>query len=238
MRIEPPPSFACAAATMPAATAAAEPPDEPPVECSGFHGLRAGGKPRGSVVTVVPSSGTLVRPRVMKPAARNRSARYDVTGRLTSCKARRPWAVGSPATWAPRSFSRNGTPRNGPSGTSPAASCLAASKRGRITASSWGFVASMRAIAASTSSLGEASPERTSSACAVASSQVLSVIPGRYSMARQWRYSATSAPLLVPMGWRGSWVPRPRGSRAVARAARRRSSQSRHAPVPSARPAG
>ena len=31
MRIEPPPSLACAAATMPAATAAAEPPLEPPV---------------------------------------------------------------------------------------------------------------------------------------------------------------------------------------------------------------
>ena len=29
-------------ATMPAATAAAEPPDEPPVEWSRFHGLRDG----------------------------------------------------------------------------------------------------------------------------------------------------------------------------------------------------
>ena len=33
MRIEPPPSLACAIGTMPAATAAAEPPLEPPVEC-------------------------------------------------------------------------------------------------------------------------------------------------------------------------------------------------------------
>ena len=32
MRIEPPPSLACATATMPLATAAADPPDEPPVE--------------------------------------------------------------------------------------------------------------------------------------------------------------------------------------------------------------
>src|SRR4051812_37680112 len=31
MRIDPPPSFACATATMPLATAAAEPPLEPPV---------------------------------------------------------------------------------------------------------------------------------------------------------------------------------------------------------------
>ena len=32
MRMDPPPSLACATGTMPAATAAAEPPDEPPVE--------------------------------------------------------------------------------------------------------------------------------------------------------------------------------------------------------------
>ena len=32
MRMEPPPSPACAAGTMPDATAAAEPPEDPPVE--------------------------------------------------------------------------------------------------------------------------------------------------------------------------------------------------------------
>src|SRR6266404_2131792 len=42
MRIDPPPSLACAAATMPDATAAAEPPLEPPVERLGSHGLRLG----------------------------------------------------------------------------------------------------------------------------------------------------------------------------------------------------
>ena len=75
MRIDPPPSLACAAGTMPLATAAADPPDEPPVEWPGSHGLRAGGKLFGSVVTVVPISGTFVRPSGMKPAARNASAR-------------------------------------------------------------------------------------------------------------------------------------------------------------------
>ncbi len=39
MRIEPPPSFACATGTMPLATAAADPPDEPPEVCPRFHGL-------------------------------------------------------------------------------------------------------------------------------------------------------------------------------------------------------
>jgi hypothetical protein len=42
--------------------------------------LRAGGKLIGSVVTVVPISGVFVRPSGTKPAARNDSARYDVTG--------------------------------------------------------------------------------------------------------------------------------------------------------------
>jgi hypothetical protein len=73
--MDPPPSLACAAGTMPLATAAAEPPEEPPVDRPGSHGLRAGGKPRASVVTVVPISGTLVRPSGMKPAAPNASAR-------------------------------------------------------------------------------------------------------------------------------------------------------------------
>src|SRR5262249_47323709 len=71
MRIEPPPSLAWPAGTKPAATAAADPPDEPPVEWSVSHGLRAGPQARDSVVIVVPISGTFVRPTAMKPAARN-----------------------------------------------------------------------------------------------------------------------------------------------------------------------
>src|SRR5690348_11301018 len=76
MRIEPPPSLACAAGTMPEATAAAEPPLDPPVECSGFHGLRLGPYACGSVVMFRPSSGVFVLPRNTNPAARNFSTRY------------------------------------------------------------------------------------------------------------------------------------------------------------------
>jgi hypothetical protein len=75
MRMEPPPSVACATGTRPAPTAAADPPDEPPAECPGSHGLRAGGKLRGSVVAEVASSDVLVRPSGTKPATRNCSAR-------------------------------------------------------------------------------------------------------------------------------------------------------------------
>src|SRR3954447_24596092 len=106
MRIDPPPSLACATGTMPLATAAAEPPEEPPVECSVFQGLRAGGNDFGSVVTVVPHSGTLVPPRGTKPAAGNCWARYEVTGQGMSFSAPMPNAVGSPATVQPRSLNR------------------------------------------------------------------------------------------------------------------------------------
>src|SRR5688572_4007361 len=61
-----------------------------------------------------------------------------------------------------------GTPRNGPAGARSAAA-RALSKRGWMTALSSPFIFSMRLIAASTSSSGDASPVRTSSACAVAS---------------------------------------------------------------------
>ena len=42
MRMEPPPSPPPATGTMPDATAAAEPPEEPPEPCSVFQGLRVG----------------------------------------------------------------------------------------------------------------------------------------------------------------------------------------------------
>src|SRR6185295_18910957 len=70
MRIDPPPSLACASGTMPAATAAAEPPDEPPVVCSVFHGLRLGPYAWGSVVGTRPCSGVFVRPMHTNPASR------------------------------------------------------------------------------------------------------------------------------------------------------------------------
>src|SRR5215469_11986480 len=76
-----------------------------------------------------------------------------------------PKAVASPSTSQPRSLKRIGTPRNGPSGRSPTASARAWSNRVLITASSRGFTASTR---------------RTRSACAVASSHVVSVTPARY----------------------------------------------------------
>src|SRR3954454_21923888 len=73
LRIEPPPSPACATATMRAATAAAEPPLDPPTMRSGFHGLRVGPNVSGSVVGESPSSGVLVLPTNTNPARPSRA---------------------------------------------------------------------------------------------------------------------------------------------------------------------
>src|SRR5215470_11275813 len=116
MRIEPPPSLACAIGTKPAATAAAEPPLEPPVECLTFHGLWLAPYAAGSVVTDKPSSGVLVLPRQIRPAARNFSVRYESRGSIQLRRRRNcmPQCNGCPAALTSRSLSRNGTPRNGP----------------------------------------------------------------------------------------------------------------------------
>src|SRR5919198_3090780 len=47
-RIEPPVSEPSASGTRPAATAAPDPDEEPPVKCTGFHGFRAGGHGRSN----------------------------------------------------------------------------------------------------------------------------------------------------------------------------------------------
>ena len=72
MRMEPPPSLACANGTMPLATAAAEPPLDPPGERLMSQGLWVAPQASGSVVGTLPSSGLLVRPAITKPASRKR----------------------------------------------------------------------------------------------------------------------------------------------------------------------
>ncbi|MNT83991.1 hypothetical protein D3C72_2239470 [compost metagenome] len=70
MRIEPPISLAWAKGTRRAATAAAAPPLEPPVEWAGLQGLRQGPKRAGSEVGMMPNSEVLLRPTNTRPAAR------------------------------------------------------------------------------------------------------------------------------------------------------------------------
>ena len=70
MRMLPPPSEALAIGTIPAATAAADPPLDPPGVRSRSHGLCVGPHATGCVVGRLPISGLFVRPAMTSPAAR------------------------------------------------------------------------------------------------------------------------------------------------------------------------
>src|SRR5712671_5037085 len=72
IRIEPPPSLACATGRMRAATAAAAPPDEPPEDWSRFQGLRVGPNRRDSVVGIRPNSGLELLPKIATPVSTKR----------------------------------------------------------------------------------------------------------------------------------------------------------------------
>src|SRR4051794_10161237 len=73
MRIDPPPSDAVANGMMPAATAADEPPLEPPGVRLTSHGLRVTPKTLVFVKLSVPNSGLAVLPTGTAPAARSRA---------------------------------------------------------------------------------------------------------------------------------------------------------------------
>ena len=132
MRIEPAPSVPSAAAARPAATAAAEPPLDPPAIRAGSHGFRVAPKASDSVVASASSSGTWVLPITTAPAARRRrttSASRAAGGPWPS----EPCAVIWPAT-SVSSLIATGTPLSGgapaprrPSAASAAASASSAS---------------------------------------------------------------------------------------------------------------
>jgi hypothetical protein len=84
MRIDPPPSVACAAGITPAATAELAPPDDPPAMREGSHGLRVAPVSLFSVVAVWPNSGEAVLPNTTKPAASIRWTNSEVTGATAS----------------------------------------------------------------------------------------------------------------------------------------------------------
>ena len=72
MRIEPAPSVASAAAASPAATAAPEPPLDPPGVRPRSHGLRVAPKAATRWTASASSSGMFVLPSTTAPAARSR----------------------------------------------------------------------------------------------------------------------------------------------------------------------
>ena len=69
--MEPPPSLAWAMGTTPAATNAADPPDDPPTLRDRSHGLRVAPVNNDSVVDVSPNSGSVDLPSGLVPNCRN-----------------------------------------------------------------------------------------------------------------------------------------------------------------------
>jgi hypothetical protein len=157
IRSDPAPSLPVASGTTPAATAAAEPADEPPGLRSGRHGLAVGPSPVcPQVCQGVDGPGTEVRPRTTQPSRSRRS----VCGPCERSHAFTP--IGTPA-------SRSCSPRRTAWSTARAASS-ARSGRTCVNARSTGAESSSRASAARTVSCADTSRRRTRSAVAVASS--------------------------------------------------------------------
>ena len=79
-RIEPPVSVPVAAGSRRAATAAAEPPDEPPGTRVGSQGLCTGPKAEFSLAEPIANSSQLSLPRVTVPAAARRATTVASNG--------------------------------------------------------------------------------------------------------------------------------------------------------------
>ena len=73
-----------ASVAVPAASAAPEPPEDPPTAKSGFHGLRVTPQIREWVKPAHENSGAVTLAWTMAPASRMRSANGEVCG-ATSC---------------------------------------------------------------------------------------------------------------------------------------------------------
>ena len=129
---------------MPAATAAPDPPDEPPGVWAVRQGLRAAPQSSGSVTPFAPNSGVFVLPNITSPASRKRCVTRACRSATSSARARDPHEVGKPAYSWPRSFTRNGTPAKGPDRDGSAARASATSGNGMTTALSVGLTASDR----------------------------------------------------------------------------------------------
>ena len=112
IRMEPPPSFACAIGTTPAATSAADPPLEPPAERVGSHGLRVAPYRSDSVVAVSPNSGSVVLASGTIPSRSICATHGELDRAGRSATAREPCPVGKPAR-SSLSFTTDGMPASG-----------------------------------------------------------------------------------------------------------------------------
>src|SRR5690606_27831763 len=95
-RMEPPVSVPVPAGTSLAATAAAEPPDEPPGERSRFQGFATGPNQLVSLDEPMANSSMLVLPSVTAPADLSRATTVASYGDTKSDSIREPQVVSTP----------------------------------------------------------------------------------------------------------------------------------------------
>src|SRR5688572_19412777 len=132
IRIVQPKSVPCASGSIPAATATAEPPEEPAGLNSGFQGLRVAPNNSLTVLAPVANSGVLVLASTIAPAAlRRRTTSASSAGTLSS-NSGEPNVVRMPAVTV-TSLMPIGSPCSGPS----AAPCITASSAARAATRAW-----------------------------------------------------------------------------------------------------
>ena len=112
-RIDPPVSEPSAAIARSAATAAADPPDDPPGTRSRSQGLRTGWKAEFSFDDPIANSSMLALPRNTAPASRSRSTTQASYGGTKSARIRLAQVVLTPRV-ARTSFKAIGMPVSGP----------------------------------------------------------------------------------------------------------------------------
>ena len=170
MRMEPPVSVPSAPKQKPAATAAAEPPDEPPVIRSRSHGLRTAPKRLIVDVAPIPNSCRLSLPRKTAPASRSRRTTSASSVGTRCSKTALAAVVRRPAV-SMLSFSAIGMPCSGPrhrpaasSSSARRASASALSSVTVMNALSCASKRSIRARQARVSSTGETARDFSASA--------------------------------------------------------------------------
>src|SRR5829696_10481650 len=112
-RIEPPVSVPVAAGTNRAATAAAEPPDEPPGTSDGLQGFFTGPKKLVSLDDPIANSSMLVLPSITVPAALSLATSVASYGATKFSRMREPHVVRTPSVQK-MSLCTIGKPVSGP----------------------------------------------------------------------------------------------------------------------------
>src|SRR5262245_35998927 len=164
--MEPPVSVPRLAGTARAATAAPEPPEDPPGTRSPCHGLRVAPNAEFSFDEPMANSSQLSLPRTTAPARFRRATTVASYGGTKCSRMREPAVVRIPAVQM-MSLTPTGTPASGP-GSSPAAmrrSMASAAARASVSltvrnAPTRGSTAAVRASAARTSSTEDSSRRR------------------------------------------------------------------------------